>query len=82
MLDLYMKRFEHPYLLALIPTAAGLLGLSTVAEITGLNQVAGFLVLYAMVALIICSIGYIALQTLKYSTQALHQWRMGRSEVN
>lgn len=82
MLDLYRKRFEHPYLLALVPIAAGLLGLSTVAEITGVNQVAGFLVLYAMVALIICSVGYTALMALKYSTQALHQWRMERSEVN
>lgn len=82
MLDQYMKRFEHPYLLALVPIAAGLLGLSTVAEVAGLNQVAGFLVLYAMVALIICSIGYTALLTLKFSTQALHQWRRERSRAN
>ncbi|RRJ31574.1 PH domain-containing protein [Halocatena pleomorpha] len=74
-----MKRFEHPYLLALVPAAAGLGGLSVTAAAAGLNTVAGFLILYAMVAVIICSIGYTALLALKYSTETLHQWRIERS---
>ncbi|UPM44200.1 hypothetical protein [Halocatena salina] len=77
-----MSRFEHPYVLVLVPIAAVLLGLSAVAQALGANQVAGFLVLYSMAALIICSIGYAALLTLKYSTRILQQWRMQRSEMN
>lgn len=82
MLDVYMQRFEHPYLLALVPIAMGLLGLSAVAQTLGSYQAAGFLALYSMVALIICTIGYVALFTLTYSTQKLQEWRIGRSGMN
>lgn len=82
MIDVYMSQFEHPYVLALVPIAATLLSLSVVAQALGVNKVAGFLALYAMAALIICSIGYIALLTLTYSTRMLQQWRMERSEMS
>ncbi|SDK55190.1 hypothetical protein [Natronorubrum texcoconense] len=81
MIDAYTDRFDHPYLLALVPVAGVLLGLSAVAEIAGINSVAGFLALYAMVALIICVIGYAALYTLAYSTEVLRQWRISRSDL-
>lgn len=77
-----MERFEHPYLLALVPIAAALLGLSAVAQSLGSYQAAGFLALYSMVAIIICAIGYTAIITLKYSTQKLQEWRIGRSGMN
>lgn len=77
-----MRRFEHPYLLALVPIAAALLGLSALAQSLGSYQAAGFLALYAMVALIICTIGYAAIFTLKFGTQKLQEWRIGRSEMN
>ncbi len=77
-----MQRFEHPYLLALVPIAAGLLGLSALAQSLGSYQAAGFLALYAMVAMIICTIGYGAIITLTYSTQKLQEWRIGRSGMD
>lgn len=82
MLDVYMQRFEHPYLLALVPIAMGLLGLSAIAQTLGSYQVAGFLALYAMVATIICVIGYTAIISLKYSAQKLQEWRIGRSGMD
>lgn len=78
MIDVYMDRFEHPYLLLLLPIAAILLGLSAVAESAGWYSGAGFLVLYAMVAVIICLIGYGAFFLLKASTQGLRWWRYRR----
>ncbi|WP_263019694.1 hypothetical protein [Natronobiforma cellulositropha] len=81
MLDVYMERFEHPYLLALVPIAGVLLGLGVVAETAGYNTVSGFLGLYTMVLLIICLIGYIGLFSLKYSTQVLRRWRIRNSGV-
>lgn len=82
MIDVYMERFEHPYLLALVPVAGVLLGLGLVAELLAFHMVAGFLGLYAMVALIICLIGYFGFVSLRFSTQALRRWRIRDSDYN
>lgn len=79
MLDVYVKRFEHPYLLALVPIAALLLGLSAFSELLGSHQIAGFLALYSVAALIICVIGYSGLISLELSTRVVRQWRYRRS---
>ncbi|WP_137288422.1 hypothetical protein [Natronorubrum halophilum] len=79
MIEAYTERFEHPYLLSLVPIAGLLLALSAVAEVAEVHTVAGFLALYAMVALIICVIGYVAIYSLAYSTEVLRQWRTRRS---
>lgn len=79
MVEAYTERFEHPYLLSLVPVAGLLLALSTVAEVAGVHTVAGFLALYAMVALIVCVIGYGGIYFLAYSTEVLRQWRIRRS---
>lgn len=78
MIDVYMDRFEHPYLLTLLPIAAVLLGLSAMVEAAGMGTWSGFLVLYAMVAVIICLIGYSAFFLLKASTRGLRWWRFRR----
>ncbi|MCW8173088.1 hypothetical protein D8S78_17540 [Natrialba swarupiae] len=44
--------------------------------------VAGFLGLYAVVALIICALGYAALYSISFTTEALRQWRIDRSELD
>ncbi|GAB6878187.1 hypothetical protein JCM17823_04610 [Halorubrum gandharaense] len=91
MLDVYMERFEHPYLLSLVPLAGllfvcGMLveilfvaGMVTVIE--GADLVAGFFGLFMAVLLIICSLGYFALYTMKFSTDAIHRWRVRDSEA-
>lgn len=81
MIDAYTERFEHPYLLALVPVAGLLFALSAAAEVAGINTVAGFLALYAMVALIICAVGYVGIYSLSYSTEVLRQWRIRRSDL-
>lgn len=81
MIDVYKERFEHPYLLMLVPAAGILLGLAIVMEVLEFHMAAGFLALYSMVALIILTIGYIALYTLKYSTAGVQWWRMRDSKA-
>ena len=50
MIGVYRDRFEHPYLLLLLPIAAILFGLWEVTEASSWRTETGFLVLYAMVA--------------------------------
>lgn len=79
MIDAFTERFEHPYLFALVPAAGVLLGLAVGADVTGADFAAGFLTLYAMVALIVCTVGYLGIYSLAYSTEVLRQWRIRRS---
>ncbi|MEY7848519.1 hypothetical protein AB7C87_04865 [Natrarchaeobius sp. A-rgal3] len=87
MIDTYMDRFEHPYLFTLVPVAGLLLVLGVIVDVTGIagprytNFIAGFLALYAVVALIICALGYVALYSISFTTEALRQWRIDRSEL-
>lgn len=81
MIDVYMDRFEHPYLLALVPVACILFVCAVAASTLGYDSAAGFLALYTMVALIICLIGYVAIYALAYSTEVLRQWRIRRSDL-
>lgn len=81
MIDVYKERFEHPYLLALVPLAGVLFVIAVAADAIGSNRVAGFMTLYAMGMLIMCTIGYIGLISLAYSTEFLRQWRIRRSDL-
>lgn len=81
MIDVYMERFEHPYLFALVPITGLLIGVAAIAELLGSHVVAGFVTLYGMVTLIICLLGYLGLYSLAYSTEALRQWRIRNSEI-
>ena len=76
MIDTYVERFEHPYLFALVPVGAVLFGLALVAHGVGWDFGAGFLTLYAIVMFVICSIGYLAFASLKFTTQGLRWWRI------
>lgn len=76
MIDSYVERFEHPYLFTLVPIACLLFGLAFVADAIGWDFRAGFLALFAIVALIDCLIGYLAFGTLKFTTQTLRWWRI------
>lgn len=78
MIDVYMERLDHPYLFALVPVAAVLFGLSVVAHLFSADTWAGFLVLYSVVMLILCGIGYGTMFSFAYSTEALRQWRVKR----
>ncbi|RKD95554.1 hypothetical protein [Halopiger aswanensis] len=81
MIDVYMEKFEHPYLLALVPIACVLFTFAVIASVLGANTWAGFLALYTMAVLIICVIGHIAVYTIAYSTEVLRQWRIRRSKL-
>lgn len=82
MIDVYKDRLDHPYLFALVLIGAVLFGLAAVASTMGANMWAGFLTLYAVVMLIICSVGYAALIAFAYSTEMLRQWRIKRRSAN
>lgn len=82
MIDVYMERFEHPYLFALIPIGGILLALSATASVMLSDTWAGFLALYAMVMLILCVIGYGGIITIAYGTEFLRQWRIHRSDFD
>ena len=79
MIDVYLERLEHPYLFSLLPITVLLLALGFVAQTLGVNKVAGFLGLYAMVAIILWFMGYFAFYSLKYGGRTLRWWRMKRS---
>lgn len=78
MIDVYMERFEHPYLLTLVPVAVLLFLLSVIAELGGMHMAAGFLVLYGVNALIILLFGYAVYFGLKVSTQKIRRFRIRR----
>ena len=91
MIDAYMDRFEHPYLLSLVPIAGVLFVCGMLVEILfvagavtvieGADLVAGFFGLFMAVLLIICSLGYFALYVMKFSTEAIYRWRIRGSEA-
>lgn len=79
MIDVYMEQFEHPYLFTLLPIMISLFALSFVAQSLGKNMIAGFLALYAMIAIIVWLLGYVAFYSLGYGRQALQWWRIRKS---
>lgn len=78
MIDVYMERFEHPYLLTLVPVAVLLFLLSVIAELLGMHMAAGFLVLYGVNAIFILLFGYAVYFALKVSTQKIRWFRIRR----
>lgn len=76
MIDTYVERFEHPYLLLLIPISFVLLVLGFGAQAAGMDFRAAFLGLFAIGGVIICGIGYTAFGILRFSTQTLQWWRV------
>ena len=79
MIDVYMECFEHPYLFTLLPITALLFATGFVAELLDVNKVAGFLGLYAMIALLLWLLGYLAFYSLQYGEQTLRWWRIRQS---
>ncbi|NGM69805.1 hypothetical protein G6M89_12435 [Natronolimnobius sp. AArcel1] len=79
MIDVYMERFEHPYLFALIPAAGVFFAAAVGATAIGSDFVAGFLSLYASVMLVLCALGYGTIALFSFSTKYLRQWRINRS---
>lgn len=83
MIDTYLERFNHPYLFTLVPIGCLLFALAIGADAMGMTTRSAFLGLYAIVMVIICTIGYLAFGTLRFATQTLAWWRIrngGRDE--
>ena len=76
MIDVYMDRLEHPYLFSLLPITLLLFALGFVTEAVGFPRVAGFMGLYAMVAIILFAIGYFGFYSLRFGGEALRWWRV------
>jgi len=82
MLDAYMQRFEHPYLLTLIPIAILLFLLSVVTELIGNHTAAGFFVLYGINTVFFLLFGYAFFFVLKLSTHGIRWFRMRDSGMS
>jgi len=76
MIDKLSKRFRYPYLFAVFPVALALAILSAAAQIGGWDFVAGMLILYSMMLVVLAIAGYCALYSLTYGRAFIRWWRI------
>ncbi len=73
--SIVFDRIEYPTLFGMFLTGMGLLVLSAALDLVGINETAGFLALFSVVAFLLAGTGYLSIFLLKYGSRTAQRRR-------